>query len=169
MRRSFEDWQVEALRRWALENPALAEEALNTLWSQVPGLYEKLLFDSVHSESLTLSDAADRLGEPEILVQERYAAYLAIAEIPQTRAALERESGKCTRLAGSGVTVWEIVRFFRKSENFEDLQRAFPALTRLELITALEYGQNEPDEIQRDIEAYEQIRAKTRSEYPSLT
>lgn len=160
-----EPWQLSQLNRLAGIDSERVETILNTLWNSYPGLYSELAILAVDQEQLSLDECAHRLGitPDEVLqklIQFRRAAPLDLALVPD-------RNGQCVaRIADFGIAVWEVVREYRKLGSVERLKESFPAVPEAQLAAAMRYAQENPDEIDGQIRAYEDMAGKFRAEYP---
>lgn len=160
-----EDWQLTQLRRLASLDSERAEAVLNTVWNSYPGLFEQVALSAVDQNELSIEKCAELLNiEPEAvmfrLMQFRKAAARNLG------VAIVHEPGKAAKLAGGSVTVWEIVREYRKIGSVELLTASFPSLSATELAAALKYAAQHSEEIEEQIRLYEETVARRRSEYP---
>jgi len=71
-------------------------------------------------------------------------------------------TGRRARIAGTGVEVWEVVYEHQiVGKDVEALKKALPHLTERQLIAALNYYQDYPEEINELIQSNEAITPKT--------
>lgn len=70
------------------------------------------------------------------------------------------------RLSGTSVTVWEVVREFRRSDSVEGINRLFPNLSPQAIRSALSYAGSNPDEIGAQIKSYEEHVKRSKAAYP---
>ena len=156
-------WQLCQLQRLADSDPERAETALNTLWRTSPGLFEELAISAVDQEQLGVAEAAELLGCTGEQVVERIVAY---RQRNVRHAIVIDGQNSIARLSEGRVTVWEVVREYRKLGSVERLTQSFPGLTEGELAAALRYAEAHPQEIEEQISRYENILGKKRAEYP---
>ncbi|RYG39677.1 hypothetical protein EON79_23955, partial [bacterium] len=154
----LEPWQIRQLQRLAAIDPERVEAMLNTMWQQYPGLYEEMAVMAVDQGSLTVVQAAELLKIPSAEVDAKLTAWRK-REIGSERLVI---AGPVARLDESGIAVWEIVREFRKLGSVERLETRFPTLNRGQLAAALRYGQSHPQEIEDQIDRYEQALERQR-------
>ncbi len=69
-------------------------------------------------------------------------------------------------VAHGNVSVWEIVREWRRLGSIEALRQLFPRLPEADLAAAIGYAKDHPAEIDAQIDDYEQALARRRAEYP---
>jgi uncharacterized protein (DUF433 family) len=79
---------------------------------------------------------------------------------------LDEERGNVARLAEARIPIWEIVREFRKLGSVELLREAFPFLTPSELVAAMRYAEAHPSEIEAQIQQFESLIERRKTEYP---
>lgn len=160
-----EPWQMCQLSRLAGIDPDRVESIFNTLWKSYPGLYSELAILAVDQEQLSVDECATRLNiTPEEVIQKliqfRRAAPLDLAIVP------DRNGQSIARIAEYGIAVWEVVREYRKLGCVERLKESFPAVPEGQLAAAMRYAQENPEEIDSQIRAYEDMAGKLRAEYP---
>ena len=148
--------------RLADRDPQRADRIVETLWSTHPRLLGELAISAVDKSEISLEDAAVVLNVSPEEVKSRVEAFRR-AERPS--APIVEDEGTA-RLAEGQVPVWEVVREYRKCGSFEDLAKAFPALTETELNAAIAYGTDNAAAIDDLIEKYESMQDRKRSEYP---
>ncbi len=165
---ALEDWQLHQLQRLARHEPGKAEAALNALWSACPTLLEDLAIAAVDQEMLTVDQCAELISCSVEAVEERLVEYRRSeprVSVVETNA----ENGKVAHLSESKITVWEIVREFRKIGSVAELRRSFPGLHESDLASALRYAEANPGEIEGQIRHYEELRDRKRAEYPMFS
>jgi len=160
-----EPWQLSQLNRLAGIDSERVETILNTLWKSYPGLYAELAILAVDMEQLSVDECAQRLGITgdevlQKLIQFRRAAPLDLALVP------DRNGHPVARIADFGIAVWEVVREYRKLGSVERLKESFPAVPEAQLAAAMRYAQENTEEIDGQIRAYEDMAGKLRAEYP---
>lgn len=166
---TFETWQLAQLQRLAETDPERVETILNTVWNSYPGLLPDLAIAAVDQEQLSVDSCARLTGEDTSKVEDQ------LLEFRQKNAkfaydlAVVVDSKSCVaKLAESQVSVWEIVREYRKLGSVERLTESFPSLPKAELAAALVYADQNPGEIEEQISKYEEILHKKRAEYPFM-
>ena len=81
----------------------------------------------------------------------------------------EGVSGRRARIAGTGVEVWEVIYEYQISgENIDSLKKALHHLTERQLVAALNYYRNYPEEINELIERNETITPESVKNHFSL-
>ncbi len=158
-------WPLEQLQRMAKHDPTRVEGILSCLMQDHPDLLVDLVIGAVDQEMLTIQQASEWTGLEHYEVERRlydFRRAYAYSEV-----AIEREPrAGVARLAGMNVTVWEIVREYRKLGSVEALSQSFPDLTRKDLAVALRFAEAHPGEIQQQIEQYEAVVNRRKTEYP---
>lgn len=163
----FEPWQLQQLQRLAKLDIERVESLLNTLFLQYPSLYSDLAIAAVDQEQMTVAECADRLGMSEEVIEERRADWRRrMLTTTDTAVVVHEGSKSVARLAEGHLSVWEVVREYRKVGTLEALRASFPGVSEVELASALRYAQEHPEEIEEQIQAYERMLAIRRSEYP---
>lgn len=155
------------LQRLASSEPERAEQALNCLWGNIPGLYDELALAAVDQEMLSVEEGATLLAVDVAEVEGRLVEYRT-REKSFESVVIHDEMRKAACLAEGRILVWEIVLEHRKLGSLEELKAAFPGLTQFEIVSALKYAESHEDEIEGCISDYEQFRARRKAEYPFL-
>lgn len=159
------NWATLQLQRMTRFFPERVDEAMLRLFELDPGLRNDLVIGAVDQEMLTVQQAAEYTGMAVEEIDGRLMEFRTL--MAQRDSKIEKMSDKAVaRVVGAGISVWEIVREYRRVGEFELLRESFPALTLTELTMAINYGKEHSDEIDREIERYEQVVARRRSEYP---
>lgn len=168
MWRKFETWQIAQLGRLANIDLERAESVLNTVWSQYPGLYEQMALLALDQKQLEVEQCAKLLNVDEAECVERLQRLRGTLE-HRDAAGVVIEPGQAAKVAGGSVAVWEIVREYRKIGSVERLVESFPSLSTNELVAALNYARQHPDEIEELISKYEAALERRRMAYPFAT
>lgn len=163
----FEDWQLVQLERLGRTDTERLETVLNTMWETFPGLLETVVLGALDGGQLSKEGAAAQLDVSVEDVCARLRQYQA-SQFDGGFALVETGEGVAARLAECQITVWEIVREYRKLGSVERLKDAFPGLSRHELGAALDYAKHHPAEVQHQIDRYEAVLEQRRALYPSL-
>ena len=145
-------------------DPQRAERIVEALWAAHPRLLGELAISAVGHGVVSAEEAAEVLGLSAEEVQVRVDTFLR-SERP-TAPIVEDDGTGIARLAEGHVPVWEVVREFNKTHSFEEVAKAFPALTNAELEAAIDYGKNHAEEVGQLIEKYETMLDRKRAEYP---
>lgn len=158
---------LHQLLSFAERNPGRVEHALEAMWQADPHLIRDIAVEAVQGNLLTIEEGANWLG---ISVTEFESHVTKAAEEPGGYSTIGRDPDRRqpAKLARSGVAVWEIVREYRKEESLSRLQEHYASISHLELFEALLYAEEHPEEINADIERYEQFVRKKSEEYPRL-
>jgi len=163
---SREPWLIPQIQRLAHTNPDQFRELVQTLQSHAPDVYETLAIMAVEHGELTPSECAVCLCTDERAVDFRLEVYRKDAAESEDTVLIQSDAGGVARLAASQVTVWEVVREYRKAGSVENLKSAFPGLSESELRAALFYAGRNPDEIGAKIREYEEFIQRTKTAYP---
>lgn len=162
---AFEDWQLNQLARVATIDQELIETSLNTLWRQAPGLFEQVVLSACSQGEIPAERAMAMLDLDEESLNYRLMMFRKSSVVVAGSAVVEA-AGRPATLAGGSISVWEVVREYRKIGSIERLVESFPTLTTSELLAAVKYAANHPQEIEEQIAAYEETVARRRSRYP---
>lgn len=158
-------WIVDQLRRMAKTQPERFEGLVLALRQTMPAEYEELALMALDEGSLTNTTCAAVLciGEDELDV--RLEGFRNNNEdLPD--GLIEVDSHGVARVVETQVSVWEIVRVFRRAGSVAALKETYNALSERELRAALAYAGNNPDEIGENIRQYEAVVQRTREAYP---
>ncbi len=161
----LEPWQLGQLQRLASLDSERAETILNTLWKSYPGLFEEMAISAVDHEVLSVDECASRLKNTAAEVEAMLLRFRQ-RSLRIDRAVVFHEGSSIARLHESQLSVWEIIREFRKLGSVERLEETFPSVPRIELAAALTYAEEHPKEIEDQILMYEEAVMKRRAEYP---
>lgn len=166
---TFETWQLGQLQRLSQTDPERVETILNTLWNSYPGLLSDLAIAAVDQEQLSVDACAELLDKQTSEVEEALVEFRQkSAKFNYDWAVVVDNGSSIAKLVDSHVAIWEIVREFRKLGSVERLTEAFPSLPKSELAAALVYAEQNPSEIEDQINKYETILQKKRAEYPFM-
>ncbi len=163
---TLEPWQLTQLQRLERLDPERTERVLNTLWEAHPELFEDLAVAAVDQEMLTVEGCAELLGYESDEIEHRLLEYRGRTQTAGCRIVLDEERGNVARLAEARIPIWEIVREFRKLGSVELLREAFPFLTPSELVAAMRYAEAHPSEIEAQIQQFESLIERRKTEYP---
>lgn len=161
-----EPWLVTQLRRLAQRHPEQFEALENHLRISQPNVYEELAIMAVEHGEMTSADCAVCLQTDEDHVGHRLEIYRRHASESGEGILITTDAQGVARLANTHVTVWEIVREFRRVGSVASLKEAFASLTESELRAALVYAGRHPDEIGEKIREYEEFVQRTKAAYP---
>ncbi len=166
---TFDSWQLAQLKRLSNSDPERIETILNTIWKSYPGLLDDLAIAAVDQEQLSVADCAELTHAQTSEVEAKLIEFRQKnAHFDSDHAVVMAENSSVAKLADSQVSVWEIVREYRKLGSVERLTQAFPSLPKTELAAALVYADQNPAEIEEQISKYEEILHKKRAEYPFM-
>lgn len=159
----MEPWQVAQLARLSTIEPERVESGLNALWTERPELLEQVTIAGASAGDITPCEAGRILGISQAEAETKIADF--------NRKSLKRcclvvcESG-VAKLADGGIPVWEVVRVHRKLGSLEKLHQAFGGTSPETLDSALAYAESNREEIDHQIERYEEMVERKRAEYP---
>ncbi len=165
MWQKLEDWQLNQLRRMATLDQERAETILNTVWNSYPGLFDHVVLSAVDQSEITIERCAELLELDTDAALCRLAQFRKAA-VSHSNVALVQVDGTDAKIAGGNVSVWEVVREYRKIGSVDRLVEAFPTLSTTELAAALKYASQHTSEIEEQITRYEDTLARRRTEYP---
>ncbi len=158
-------WSLLQLQRMTRFFPERVEEAMLRLLELDPALRNDLVIGAVDQEMLTVSQAAEYVGMSVDEVESRLADFRQL--MCQREVRIEKTSDRAVaRISGAGISVWEVARELRKVGTVDRLQESFPTLSRAELSVALSYADKNADEINREIQRYDEAVQRRLSEYP---
>jgi len=161
-----ESWLIEQIVRLAHSNPERFRQLVDVVQSEAPEIYEELAIMAVEHGQMTPSECAVCLATDEQSVDFRLEVYRRDASESIDTVLIQSDPAGVARLAASQVTVWEVVREYRKVGSVANLKTAFPGLTESELRAALVYAGRNPDEIGAKIKQYEEFIQRTKTAYP---
>ncbi len=160
---SLEPWQLVQLERLAETSPERVERALNILWDADPDLLAEVAIEALDQDEITPDRCSQMLGIALDEVESRLTIHRKKA---LKRCCVVVAEGAVAKLADGGLPVWEVVRVYRKLGSIEKLQEAFAGVSTQTLDSALAYAKHHPDEIENQINRYEQMLERKRAEYP---
>lgn len=159
------NWSTLQLQRMTRFFPERVDEAMHRLFELDPHLRNDLVIGAVDQEMLTVQQAADYTGMSAEEIDTRLVEFRTL--MAQRDVRIEKTSEKAVaRVVGAGISVWEIERERRRVNSIEALRQSFPALSTLELQMALAYAAEHSEEINGEIEQYEQVLARRQAKYP---
>ena len=165
----YEPWQIAMLGRMELADPERLETYMNTLWEQFPQLYESLAIAAVDQEELSVPHCAELLNTTTEEIEEKLRCYRIADRFHQhtiSKAVVVMNDEAPARLAEGQISVWEVVREYRKLGSVERLTSSFPGLKPIEIAAAMKYAEQHPEEIESQIDRYESMLARHHAEYP---
>jgi len=158
-----ESWQFESLATLFNEQPVVADSLFSAFLVQNPELWNQIVVTGVRDGYLPIAEAARRTGLSEEEVSER----VRNAGPSKVRRNVIEMNGQGARLVASGLYVWEIIRQLRLLGSVEALREHF-SLSREELTAARVYAAQNSDEVEAQINAFEDMKNRRNVEYPSL-
>lgn len=166
MQRTAEPWLIPQIQRLARSRPERLEGLISRIKAVSPELYEELALAAVEHGELSPEGCSEALSIEIDEVGRRLETYRRDLSEAMDEELVVLDSAKVARIRGSLITVWEVVREFRKLQSVAELRAAFPSVTELELRSALCYAGRHPDEITQQIAKYELMRSGTKEAYP---
>ncbi|MCW5936473.1 MAG: DUF433 domain-containing protein [Fimbriimonadaceae bacterium] len=158
-------WALSQLERLARNEPDKLEVLLTKIKESLPDLYGELVLMSVESGQTSEVDAARLLDTDPVSVGMRLESFrLSVGE--NQLGHIVHDVHGVAKIEDKQVTVWEIVREFRRAGTVSAMRDQFPALNEVELRAALAYAGRNPDEIGGQIRAYEELVERSRAAYP---
>ncbi len=148
----FEPWQIAELQRLSERQRDEVESGLNALWESHPELLEEITIGALDRQQISAGRAAQVLGisEPEALrclARHRRRAL--------RRSCIVLAEGCDAKLADGGLPVWEVVRVYRRVGSVAKLQQSLKGISLETLGAALVYANENAEEIEAQIAAYE--------------
>lgn len=158
-------WALCQMERMSRYDSERIHAILSSLFERDNDLLIDLVIGAVDQEMLSIHEAS-RITELEHYEIERrlfeFRNAVAFGEVNIVR---ESKAG-IAKIAERNIAVWEIVREFRKVGSVDRLRGSFPDLTKKELAVALRYAEAHSTEIEQQIDQYEAVIERRRSEYP---
>lgn len=165
MIKTMEPWLLPQLRRMAITHPERLDAVLQEVIDNHPELFEELAIIALDSGDLTPGQAAEVLATDPQKVEELLKQYRQKAA-ESVGVLIGKDIQGVARVPGKHVTVWEIVRAYRKMGSVAALRAMLPGLSEDEVRAALAYAGENPDEIGAQIREYEALVERTRAAYP---
>jgi len=165
----FEPWQLSGISRLSKIDQERVETILNTIWNSYPGLFESLAIAAVDKEELTIDAFSKLLSVSHEEVEAKLVEFRTAHGFRQestSRAVVDVEVNAVAKLDSSAIAVWEVVREFRKLGSLERLCDAFPGIPNFDIASALKYAEQHPTEIEAQIDRYENLLTRRRTDYP---
>lgn len=166
MSTSIGHWALPQLERLEQSSPERFEDILATLREVRPDLFGELTLMAAEHGDISHEEAADLLGSPSAEVEALLTDYREVMTEVTQRQLIELDHHGVARIVGRHVTVWEVVREYRRVDSVDGMHSTFPGLSELELRAALIYAGRNPDEIGSQIRAYEEIVERSKAAYP---
>ena len=156
-----DNWMISQVQRMAKTRPERLTAILSQLKVCHPEAYEELLLTALEHGDVSLEQCATKLNlDLAEMVMKQESFRLLLSESLESPV-ISRDAQGTARVKGTMIAVWEIVRRFRKTASVSELREAFPSLTELELRSALAYAGRNPDEVQGQISAYEEVKRQS--------
>ncbi len=164
MRVQDECWQGEQLLRLAKRCPDRFGEVWATVCREFPELPAELALAAVEQGELSTSDCAEFLQIAEDQVDERIEGFRTTS--PNFESAVVVDEGtRIAKIDDGQVAVWEIVREYRKLGSAERVLSTFRGISPADLTAALRYAEQNPAEIDAQIEQFEEHLRKKRVDH----
>lgn len=164
-----EPWQAAEIARLAKSRPDQFQRLISVIQVHAPEVYEQLAIMAVEHGGMSSSECAACLETDEQAVDFRLEIYRRDASEGDSTVLITSDKSGTARLAASQITVWEVVREYRKLGSVERLKSAFPSLSESELRAALVYAGRNPDEIGAKLMQYEEHIQRTKAAYPFVS
>jgi uncharacterized protein (DUF433 family) len=155
MQSTLKSWQLDQLTELAQARPDQIDLALKALWEASPDLHEEVVLRATAYEQISLEEGAEELRISPENMTERLLMFRSTLKHVVKAIVVDAEFKNVARLAESGIAVWEVVREFRRLGSVDPLAEAYPRLSRLDLLAALQYAEQNPDDVERQINEYE--------------
>ncbi len=159
-------WLLPQIERLARTQPGKVEALLDAVRHSLPEFHSELVMMALEHGDLDESQAAAALETDPVSLALRLEAYRKAVAEGASMDSVEIDANGVARIEGKHVTVWEVVREYRRTGSVSAMRGAFPGLSEAELRSALHYAGRNPDEIGAQIRAYEEIIARSRAAYP---
>lgn len=159
-------WALPTLERLARSHPERIDEFLEAVRASRPDLFDELHLMAVEHGNLSREEAAVRLHAEPSAVETRLQVYREALTFESESQVIERDRQGVARISGKHVTVWEIVREYRRTDEVDAMGSTFPGLTEGDIRAALIYAGRHPDEIGAQIRKYEEMVERNKAAYP---
>lgn len=159
-------WIIPQLERLAKSHPERIDDLIESLRHLRPDIFDELHLMAVEHGQLSHEDAAARLHADIAVVETRLETYRRAMTFATESQVIEKDRHDVAKIVNKHVTVWEIVREYRRTDSVEAMRGAFPGLSEGELRAALIYAGRNPDEIGAQIRAYEEVLERSKAAYP---
>ncbi|MBS1723569.1 MAG: DUF433 domain-containing protein [Armatimonadetes bacterium] len=166
MKTAIAHWALPQFERLEQSSPERFEAILAALREVRPDLFGELTLMAAEHGEISHEEAGELLGSPSTDVEQLLTDYREVMTEVTQRRLIELDARGVARIAGKHVTVWEVVREYRRVDSVSGMNEAFPGLSELELRAALVYAGRNPDEIGGQIRAYEEILERSKAAYP---
>jgi uncharacterized protein (DUF433 family) len=166
MTASLGHWLIPQLERLGKTDSRRIEELLDVVRAYRPDLLDELALMAVEHGQLTHEEAAEILGSDTVVVAIRLQTLRdAFDEAVQGQTIVKDKNG-VAKIDGKPVSVWEVVREYRRTDSVDAMKGALGSLTESEIRAALVYAGRNPDEIGAQIRAYEEVVERSKAAYP---
>jgi len=166
MTASLGHWVIPQLERLAKSDAGRIDELLDVVRAYRPDLFDELTLLAVEHGQLSHEEAAEVLGSDTVVVAIRLQTLRdAFDEVVQGQTIVKDKNG-VAKIDGKPVSVWEVVREYRRTDSVDAMKGAFGSLTECEIRAALLYAGRNPDEIGGQIRAYDEVVERSKAAYP---
>lgn len=159
-------WIIPQLERMAKSHPEKIDDLLEAIRHSRPDIFDELHLMAIEHGQLTKEDAAERLHADSAVVQNRLEVYREAMTFASESQVIEKDRHGVAKISEKHVSVWEIVREYRRTDSVEAMRGAFPGLSEGELRAALIYAGRHPDEVGSQIRAYDEVVERSKAAYP---
>lgn len=159
-------WILPQLERLARSHPERLDDLLESLRATHPDLFDELHLMAIEHGQLSRAEVASKLGADPSSVEARLQAYRDAMTFSTESQVIEKDRHGVARIADKQITVWEIVREYRRTDEVDAMRSAFPGLTEGEIRAALIYAGRNPDEIGAQIRLYDELLERNKAAYP---
>lgn len=158
MNENRDAWMISQVQRMARTRPGRLTAILFQLRESHPDAFEEMVLTALEHGDLSCDRSAQELGVDQADLAAKQEAFRQMLSDSVESPVISKDSHGTARVNGTMIAVWEIVRKFRKSSSVSDLRDSFNSLTELELRAALAYAGRNPDEIQGQISAFDELK-----------
>ena len=159
-------WILPQLERLARSHPERIDDLLESVRHTRPDLFDEFHLMAIEHGQLSRAEVAERLGADPSVVETRLQVYREAMTFATKSQVIEMDRHGVARIADKQITVWEIVREYRRTDKVEKMGAAFPGLSEGEIRAALIYAGRNPDEIGAQIRVYEELQERNKAAYP---
>lgn len=162
-------WVIRQLTELAERDPDRFDAVVASLWAAHPELRDELAIRAATVSELSVTDAAAVMGVTDEEVHRRIERAVLNWQNVDDAIVVGEAKNSVARLSGTQIAVWEVIREYRRLGSVEALTQSFPVVSKALLAAAFRYAAAHPDEIEKQIEAYEEYLQKRREQYPFAT
>ena len=159
-------WILPQLERLARSHPEKLDDLLESIRDSRPDLFDELHLMAIEHGQLSRAEVAEMLGADSSVVETRLKVYREAMTFATESQVIQKDRHGVARIADKHITVWEVVREYRRTDEVEAMGATFPGLSEGEIRAALIYAGRNPDEIGAQIRAYEELLERNKAAYP---